>query len=126
MRDFMKYWFPVLVWMAIIYFLSSRSHFPMDLPQWFYFKDKVVHMCIFGFLAYLFLRAWLWGQLSRITLLTAGIAVIFTVLYGASDEFHQSFVPNRDPSVWDLIADMTGAILVCFSVFYFQKGKFEK
>jgi len=43
--------------------------------------------------------------------LYAGLTVI---LWGLSDEFHQSFVPGRDASGWDLLADAVGfAIASC-------------
>ena len=32
-------------------------------------------------------------------------------LYGATDEFHQSFVPGRDSDVLDWVADTLGAAL---------------
>ena len=38
-------------------------------------------------------------------------AVAVTVLYGALDEYHQSFVANRDPSGSDLLADGAGALV---------------
>ena len=36
-------------------------------------------------------------------------ALVLAVLYGATDEFHQSFVPGRDMSVSDLMVDLIGA-----------------
>jgi VanZ family protein len=39
------------------------------------------------------------------------IAVLTTVLFGLSDEFHQSFVPNRVADVLDFAADSLGAFL---------------
>jgi VanZ family protein len=38
--------------------------------------------------------------------------IIFCLLYGVSDEFHQSFIANRSPDPLDLIADVFGAALV--------------
>lgn len=36
------------------------------------------------------------------------LAIIIGIIYGASDEFHQSFVPGRSASIWDLAADFLG------------------
>jgi len=37
------------------------------------------------------------------------IAAVFAVLYGVSDEFHQSFVVGRSATIADVIADAIGA-----------------
>ncbi len=39
------------------------------------------------------------------------LAVIATSLYGASDEWHQAFVPMRESSIRDWYADVIGAAL---------------
>ena len=46
------------------------------------------------------------------------------VLYSATDEFHQSFVPGRHPAVTDVMIDALGAGLILFlaSRYYQQKG----
>jgi VanZ family protein len=41
------------------------------------------------------------------------LVILICTLYGVSDEFHQSFVPNRSPDLFDVMADSTGAALVC-------------
>lgn len=39
-------------------------------------------------------------------------AWLMTILYSTADEYHQSFVPGRNPSLWDVfIFDNGGAIL---------------
>jgi VanZ family protein len=38
-------------------------------------------------------------------------AIFVTVAYGASDEWHQAFVPGRHADLADLVADAAGAIL---------------
>ena len=49
------------------------------------------------------LELWHWPQ--------AGIALLMVALYASSDEFHQSFVPSRQASVWDVLLDTTGGAL---------------
>jgi len=39
------------------------------------------------------------------------VAVILTSLFGAFDEWHQSFVPTRTCSLWDWAADAVGSLL---------------
>ncbi len=47
--------------------------------------------------------AWSWPQ--------AGLALGLAALYAATDEFHQTFVPSRQGSVWDVLLDTGGACL---------------
>jgi VanZ family protein len=42
---------------------------------------------------------------------------LLTILYGVTDEFHQSFVPGRHASLLDLVADSFGALLFAPWVF---------
>jgi VanZ family protein len=46
--------------------------------------------------------------------LTAIVAVFYCFLYGISDEYHQSFIPGRFVSGWDVAADVFGASLVAW------------
>jgi len=112
-RNLFWYWLPVCAHAGLIYYLSSRSAFPVEVPPWAFWADKVVHMGLFGLLALLLIRAW---HLSRGRALgfQALLAVALLVsLYGVSDEVHQMFVPGRSPSVHDWLADTVGAALVC-------------
>jgi VanZ family protein len=36
------------------------------------------------------------------------LSVLLTILYAATDEFHQSFVPSRSASVTDVMIDAAG------------------
>lgn len=38
------------------------------------------------------------------------IVILLCSLYAFSDEFHQSFVPGRDADIYDVIADILGAL----------------
>jgi VanZ family protein len=55
-----------------------------------------------------FLPAALYGGVMRGALL---LALSLASLYGATDEFHQSFVPGRSADVLDWLADTLGAAL---------------
>ncbi len=52
---------------------------------------------------------------------------VIGVAYASTDEYHQSLVPGRGPSVWDVCIDATGVILGVCAVFavteYFKNGK---
>jgi VanZ family protein len=51
--------------------------------------------------------------------------LIFTSLYGASDEFHQYFVPGRDCEFFDWVGDTTGAIFAVLAIKYFLSKKLK-
>ena len=99
-------WGPVVLLMAVI-FLASSSSDPVDLPG--RFTDKLAHMAIYALLGALIARALARGKPSATTARHIVLAVIVSTVYGVTDEWHQSFVPDRTPDVMDLLADATGA-----------------
>jgi VanZ family protein len=90
-----------------IWLLSSRSSLPM--PEGIPGLDKVAHFIAYATLAVSL--AW-WPKEStwrRHQVLTSLIIIAIAAAYGAVDELHQSFVPGRDMSVSDWLADTLGA-----------------
>jgi len=73
--------------------------------------DKVLHLAEYGLFGILLARAMKGAnpdiKLQRLYFLVAAIAL----LYGFSDEFHQSFVPGRTCSIWDALTDGIGGFL---------------
>jgi len=53
------------------------------------------------------------------------VAVVFSGLYGISDEFHQYFVPGRYASVGDVAANFFGAFLGSTGAKHFVKNKYQ-
>ncbi len=105
-----RFWLPPILYCGLI-FLQSSFPVPVKTPAVPYL-DKAVHVLIYGPLAILFCRAWqslpgFQGRLKLVCWLGFGA----TVLYGASDEWHQSFVPGRSADVMDLLADALGALI---------------
>jgi VanZ family protein len=98
-------WLPALAWAAAIYALSSQPRVPApDIANF----DKVAHFGAYGLLGVLLAFA---AERSRLPLLAA---VVLGVLYGASDEIHQMYVPGRSPDVLDWAADAAGVVTACF------------
>ncbi len=63
----------------------------------------------YALLGGLVLRALAMASWDRVSTTSGVSAWVIAVAYGASDEFHQSFVPGRTPAVDDVIADALGA-----------------
>jgi VanZ family protein len=119
-------WVLVSIHMTVIFYLSSISQFPKAVPDWVFYFDKVVHFIVFGVLGLLFLNAWLGGQWRCVDLTSVMVSVTFTMLYGISDEIHQMFVPGRTPSIGDIIADTTGALVLCLMFYWIFKPKVQE
>lgn len=107
---------PMATVMGTIFLLSHQPGDTLHLPT-FPGSDKVAHMVAYATLALTVL--WLLGKrgLERkkaAVLLT----VCFCLLYGISDEFHQSFIPHRSVSALDIVADVTGAMLIAAFWFF--------
>ena len=126
MNLFFRYWLPVLAQMALIFYLSSRSSFPVEVPPWAFFADKLVHAVLFGFLALLFMRAWIAGQWENLSRFAGIVTVLFVTGYGITDEVHQMFVPERNPSLADIAADTSGAVIVWLVIWMIRKKDTKK
>lgn len=109
-------WLGLPAYCLFIYWLSAQEKLPT--PDIFTFQDKILH---FGAYFIMAVFAWLafrhWRVSSR---WLAWTVVLFCSLYGASDEFHQSFVPGRSPSVLDWLADSSGAALSSYLLCRFK------
>jgi VanZ family protein len=97
--------------MGTIFFLSSLPGDSFSLPD-IIDIDKVLHALVYGVLALTVLFAIHEDRYLRNPWLASLLGVLFCLLFGISDEYHQSFVPYRTPSVSDLVADTIGAVIV--------------
>ena len=139
MKEFLKYWLPVLLWILVIFFASqdaqssehSRSLLEPPLRWLFphleqgqfdvahHLLRKGAHLTEFAVLSLLLWRAirhthgkrqtvemqlsqgvldyWRWDR--------AGLVLSIVFLYAATDEFHQIFIPTRDPNLRDVCID---------------------
>ena len=92
---------------GLIFVLSGRSQLlvPMSFPG----EDKLIHAAAYGLMG---LLAWMTcSREQRPRSVVFFVSVLFCSLYGLSDEWHQSFVPGRDASAGDWLADTLGGLL---------------
>ena len=99
-------WAPVVLLMALIYFLSSLSEIPAPPGGMSY---TGVHAVVYGVLGMFVLRGAAGARWSGVTAGRVAIAVVVTGVYGATDEYHQLFVAGRSAEIRDLVADIVGA-----------------
>jgi VanZ family protein len=99
-----------MAWAATIYWFSSRTGPQIEEMNVFELSDKVAHFIAFCAGAPAIVCAlrlstnWSWARI-------AGIAAGILMLYGAADEYHQTFTANRSGAdVWDGLADSLGGL----------------
>lgn len=128
---FIKFWFPVILYSGIIFLVSSIPD--VQTPLGDDYSDKILHLLIYSPFGFLLTRAFLsgvgtgpgspspkagWVFSER----GVSIAVAFcALLYGISDEYHQSFVPGRNVSPWDVLADTLGGWTGAYIYFFLIK-----
>ena len=132
MRSFLKYWLPPLIWLGVIFVGSTdlmsaehTSRFIVPILLWLkpgmppetiwitlVVMRKCAHVSEYAVLALLF-----WHALRSGSAISGKISILFgavllgCAVFAASDEFHQSFVKSRTPSVRDVLLDIAGALL---------------
>ena len=115
---------PMLAVMASIFLLS---HTPGDnLPSAINGMDKICHAVAYGVLTLCFLYA-VHPRFRNRSFLELGVAAVtFSLLFGVSDEFHQTFIAQRSADWRDLVADVTGSFLAVFIWWYWQRCNIRK
>lgn len=89
--------------MALIFYFSSLSRpIKYELP---YGVDKVIHLIEYVILGFLMAYSLKSSGVRRYVM----FGWILASIYGITGEIHQSFVPMRDASVFDVFADGLGS-----------------
>jgi VanZ family protein len=97
--------------MGMIFFLSHQPGDAVLLPD-ISGLDKLAHILAYGCLAGTFLYG-LHPFISKSKQKNVAVLVVlFCIIYGVADEYHQSFIPGRFVSLGDVLADALGALLV--------------
>ena len=132
MRVFIKYWLPLLIWLGVIFVGSTdlmsaehTSRFIVPILLWLkpgmasqtirsilFAMRKCAHVTEYAILALLLWRALQSGIALRVKMsMLFGTVLLGCAVFAASDEFHQSFVKSRTPSVRDVLLDIGGALM---------------
>ncbi|MHB8769637.1 MAG: VanZ family protein [Syntrophales bacterium] len=98
-----------MAYAAVIFQLSSLSPFSEDrIP--FIGYDKLAHLVeyyLFGMLICRWLRN---ARHPGIRRHAAFLTILLGMWYGISDEWHQSFIPGRVATAWDVLFDSLGVV----------------
>ena len=97
-------WGSAALWAAVLFLLSELPGTGVSLPD---DTDKLVHGGLYLILG----LSLAWGKASTGSGVPVVVLLLMGVGYGALDEWHQSFVPGRDVSVGDWVADSIGVML---------------
>ena len=96
----------VLVMASIIFYVSSLSF--SGTGGGIRYKSYIYHFTAFSYLALFLLISLSKGKYNKLLIL---IAVFIAIIYGISDEIHQYFVPNRFPSLIDILTNSIGILI---------------
>jgi VanZ family protein len=110
-----RIWHALLIGYCLLIFILSSIP-GEELPKVdFEYSDKFVHLIEYSVLYILFFYS-LKNQSKYVKLRDYALefSVLFTSLYGITDEIHQYFVLNRSCEFMDWVADTLGAIIMYF------------
>ena len=132
MGRFLRYWLPLLVWLSVMFagstsVMSAEHTSRYIVPFLLWLKPGMSARAIWNVLVitrksahvieYTVLALLLWRALRSVpafhakTLMVFGAVLLGCALFAASDEFHQTFVKSRTPSLRDVLLDVGGALL---------------
>lgn len=105
-------WLPVLVWMGLIFWLSSIHDLASLLPSMAdLILRKFAHATEFAILTFLIIRA-----VRRISTASLLFIAVFALLFAASDELHQGVVAGRTASSIDVLVDGWGVMIAILAI----------
>ena len=106
---FLRYWLPVLVYVAIIFSVSSIAN--LTPPGHWKNADKLSHLIEYSALGFLLVRAFFGSRIFPAILPCALLAVSAGLATGLADEIFQAGIPGRISSVEDFRADALGIFI---------------
>jgi VanZ family protein len=136
----LKYWLPAIC-VAIVISLFSTRYFSAEqtgrvivpILRWLFPAAsahllrlmhfgirKLAHIIEFGVFSVTIFHG-IRGSRSGWKLHWAVVTLLIAAVYAGLDEWHQSFVPLREPSVRDVLIDTTGALLAQFIVWVYAR-----
>jgi len=100
-------WLPVAVYMGAIFYASSLTSPPTPKNV----SDETLHLSAYSGLVLVLLRALAGGRWNGVTPRAIIASWVIATLYGATDEWHQTFTNGRTAAIADLGANAFGAAI---------------
>jgi VanZ family protein len=144
--NLVRAWWPAVVWIGLIMFESTDFFSSQNTGTVLYtilthlfgqinfykflvfhhYLRKTGHVVGYGMLSLLLLRAWraTLGRIHTLLLRAALLSWLGTAFVAAMDEWHQSYIPSRTGTVWDVALD-TVAGVAFLVVAYFRLRRSE-
>jgi VanZ family protein len=125
LTTFLRKWGPAILVMLVIFIASSTPSKEMpSFGSWDTLVKKSGHMLGYALLALAYAYGLGWNKKRW------WLPWLLAVLYAASDEFHQSFVPGRNATPVDVGIDSIGAgiglLLGYIGMYLHRKGSHER
>lgn len=112
-----------IIWMLLIFWESSIGDYSVVPGVSDGHNDvmsSIVHVLAYLILCFLFIKSFIISGVRRNQAIIYGF--LLSALYGATDEWHQFFVPGREMHFGDWLLDVAGSLIV----FSFYKYKIKK
>ena len=138
----MRAWWPAIVWIGLIsiestdsfssehtgsmlYALLTRLFGHIDFYDFLIFHHylrKTGHVAGYGMLSLLLLRGWRATFDYTLLLRAALLSWLGTACVAALDEWHQSYIPSRTGTVWDVALDsVAGVVFLVVAYFWLRR-----
>ncbi|HPP87537.1 MAG TPA: VanZ family protein [bacterium] len=118
------YFTPSVIYAYLIYYFSAINKPQIFKPPFPHF-DKLLHFAEYFFFAAVlnFSYSRVFNTISKIKIL---ICIMLTIaIYGALDEWHQSFFIYRSADIIDYLFDVLGGSAMCGILYFFEMKKME-
>jgi VanZ family protein len=148
-KHFLSAWLPVALCMLVIsqestvYFGADHTSGPLQRffefffghftqPEWWRLHltiRKGGHFLGYGILSVAWFRAF-WmsfrvdAPLPKRRMSAHALAMLGTLFVASCDELHQTFLPNRTGSPWDVLVDCSGAALLQMLIWLWMRKRF--
>ncbi len=146
--NLLRAWWPAAVWICLIafestdylssehtssmlYSLLTRLFGDIDLYKFLVFHHylrKTGHVVGYGMLSLLLLRGWraTLGRDHARLLRAALLSWLGTAIVAAMDEWHQSYIPSRTGTIWDVLLDSVAGVIFLLIVYLWLRRATEK